>query len=389
MPLRYRPYFPRRAVQQGGSDVERGLSIGSQIGKGLGGLAQAIKGAQDSARQDALANRLMNTQDAPRAALVSPGSAGTVDPNADLSTDLPEDVSSAISTPNTPLDPGTYSNPATGNIEPLQGGDQGDQGVIRGTATDYTPNVIPPGVSTAGTSPITGGVAEMKMRQEFGKSALEDQINKARLADLQAKAAGTGSYAVQPPSELDTARLAEIKARTAAIGQKKPGAVADEEPVSIGTEPVTNQAQLVKSFDGLYGKNSFADVIGSIHTPPPPPPDPNQPIDSKAPTAESVGAPVEVKDANGNVTAVTVGPRNKRITIPIETAQKYVKQQNALNIRQGLPAYRVPGEDQSVGATQNNPYIAKNNLDVYSRAPGTWIRLPNGKVAQVPQRGGK
>jgi hypothetical protein len=68
-------------------------------------------------------------------------------------------------------------------------------------------------------------------------------------------------------------------------------------------------------------------------------------------------------------------------------AQIYTRQMNALRLKQGLPAFRVPGEDQSVGAAADNPFIAKSNLDVYSRAPGTWIKLPNGKIAQVPGRG--
>ncbi len=76
------------------------MQVGQEVGKLLGGLGDAIKGAQ----KDALANQLMNTQDAPRAALVSaggpqPGSSQGVDsgdPNADLSTDLPEDVSQTI-----------------------------------------------------------------------------------------------------------------------------------------------------------------------------------------------------------------------------------------------------------------------------------------------------
>jgi hypothetical protein len=67
-------------------------------------------------------------------------------------------------------------------------------------------------------------------------------------------------------------------------------------------------------------------------------------------------------------------------------AQVYTRQANVLRLRQGLPALRVPGEDQTVGATPDNPFIAHNNLEVYSRAPGTWIRLPNGQVAQVPAR---
>ena len=87
-----------------------------------------------------------------------------------------------------------------------------------------------------------------------------------------------------------------------------------------------------------------------------------------------------------------IGPPDKPVAkIPIGDAQTFVKQQNALRIKQGLSPFRVPGEESDyqgnmVGATAANPYPAQNNLDVYSRAPGTWVRLPNGKIAQVPQR---
>ena len=82
---------------------------------------------------------------------------------------------------------------------------------------------------------------------------------------------------------------------------------------------------------------------------------------------------------------IATGP-NKSVTIPKAEAQIYIKQANALRIKQGLPAYPVLGEDATMGATADNPYPAKNNLDVYSRPPGTWVRLPNNKIAQVPQR---
>ena len=63
-------YYQRVDIRRQDPDaVNRGLAAGENIGKLLGGLGTAIKGAQ----KDAIANRLMNTEDAPRAALVSPG----------------------------------------------------------------------------------------------------------------------------------------------------------------------------------------------------------------------------------------------------------------------------------------------------------------------------
>jgi hypothetical protein len=71
------------------------------------------------------------------------------------------------------------------------------------------------------------------------------------------------------------------------------------------------------------------------------------------------------------------------VSMPLSQAQMYAKQINALRLKRGLPALRVPGEDQRLGATPDNPYPAKNNLDIYSRAADTWLRLPNGKITHL------
>jgi hypothetical protein len=93
----YRPYYPARRGQQarGGGDFERGWQIGGQIGKGLSGLAKAIAGQQTLARQNAVANQLMNTRNAPRAGLVAPG----VNPRTGAANVIPARVPTAGTTP--------------------------------------------------------------------------------------------------------------------------------------------------------------------------------------------------------------------------------------------------------------------------------------------------
>ena len=133
----FKEITPRRYSNTSGSDVERGLAAGQIVGKLLSGLGSAIQGA----RKDAAANALMNTQAA--------ASGRYTDPNADLSTDLPEDVSPAIG----------------------------------GTAT------------TPDQTPFTGGVEGMKLQQQFESDQLDTAIKKAKLADYIASTQGTGSYA--------------------------------------------------------------------------------------------------------------------------------------------------------------------------------------------------
>lgn len=401
MAINYLRRVQARYQGQGQSDVQRGIAAGEAAGKLLGGLGTAIQGAQ----KNALANKLMNTQDAPRAALVNaPGSGGdsggpqpgppdqgnTVDPGADLSTDLPEDVSSQLST-TTPTQ--TYTNPATGNIEPLQG--QTPPTTYSGTNTDplvasnvaaarlstpsstATPNRISatdwskqnPNVSIFGTQQHTGGVQEMELQKEM----LAMQMQKAQLARANAPAA--------PPDPLDQAlkrvRLAQAQQNLQNPKGNKPAAVKPEDmPITnLDSEPVNNQAQLNKHVDTIYGKGTSGNLASTIMEPP-------TIDDPKNPGTQIPNPNAPQVSADGQT--VTVGPKNKRVTMPIKTAQTLIKQQNSLNFKQNQPLLRVPGEDQTQGATANNPYPVMSKLDMVSRAHGTWVKLPNGTIAQVP-----
>jgi hypothetical protein len=300
-----RPYYPYRRGQQaqGGGDFERGWQAGGQIAKSLGGLAGAIGEQQQVAQQNAIANRLMNTATPPRAALVDPG-----------------------------------ISPATGAA-----------------------NVIGPDVGTAGTAPLTGGIAEMKLRQQFAQSQLADQIQQARLAKMLAPAPGRLAGVQPQPGDAGAwggyqvggAQQPGTRSRTSRGQQRQ-----EAQPMQIGSEPVTDQSQLAGHFDGTYGKGMFSKVMANINT-------------------------AQVDDpANPKTVTITAG--DKPINIPFSDAQVYTKQLNALRNRQGLAPFPVPGEDPSIGADQTNPYPTTNNLDVYSRPPGSWVKLPNGNIAQVP-----
>jgi hypothetical protein len=345
------------------------------MGKDFGGaIAELIQ----KSKQDAIANQLMNTDEAPRAALVDPGSQTVTTGDSSGSGPGPTQDLGTL-----PPDSSTFTNPSTGNVEPLQGQESQDdqlrQAMVAARLSDSTPtvgslsatsgpttsrvaNVIPAGVSTAGTAPHTGGTMEMELR----KAMLAQQLQKAQLAKATAP---------EPPEDpmvvaQRRATLARTLAETAQIGKDKTKQDKNPPAVNIGSEPVIDQNQLNRHIDGIYGNNAASSMASSINEP--------QTLPDGTPNPK---APV----VSGDSVSVPVGA-NKNITMPLAEAQTYVKQANAIRLKQGLPAYRVPGEDQSVGATAANPYIAHNNLDVYSRAPGTWIRLPNGKVAQVPPR---
>jgi hypothetical protein len=383
----------------------RGRAAGEDIGKLLGGLAGAIKGAQ----KDALANKLMTDESIGE----QPGAGVTQDLGK-----LPADGSDASSGSTAPIDLGTapidqtFTNSATGNVEPVQQVPGEDVNQLRqamvasrlqsssapttstlsdddlrramaggpqpaaasttdGSDFSLRPEDLtasgPANTNTVGSLIHTGGTQELDLQKEM----LAQRLQKAQLTKKEA-----------PPDPLDTAikqaKLAKLQQETTAAG--KPKVVKEEKnppAVNIASEPVIDQNQLNNHIDGIYGKGSANDIAATINEPAmiDDPKNPGQQISNpSAPTVSSDGQ------------SVTVGPKNHRITMPLSQAQIYAKQYNAQQIRQGLAPVRVPGEDQTVGATADNPYPAKTNLDVYSRPPGSWVRLPNGKVAQVPER---
>lgn len=310
--------------------MERGLAAGTGIGKALEGLGGAIGGAIQQSKQDAVANQLMNA-------------APTATANAQALQDPDPD----------PLLTGED------NLNPT-------------AATDPS--------GTQDPTPYTGGLDELKLRQAAAKEALSSQNVQSEIAQRQAATslAGTKSEAAtnlanlragiaanqpaggaQPqtgnPSAWSGYQVAGAQPTTK-TGRPPSAKQVAQAPVVIGSEPVTDQSQLVTHFDGTYGKGSFSKVMSNL--------------DSAVPSADG--------------TKITVGPPGKEITVPMADAQAYTKQANALRIKQNLAPFPVPGEDPTLGASQANPYPAKHNLDVYSRPHGSWVTLPNGKTAQVP-----
>ncbi len=328
MPFKYQPqrlYYPRRATPQDGGDFERGWQIGSQIGKGLSGLAGAIQ----DARQNAVANQLMNTQNPPRAALVSPGyspGGDTTDPNADLSTDLPQDVSP----------------------------------VIGGTDTgDMTPNVIPAGVPTYGTAPATGGIAEMKLRQEAAKEQLNQQNIQSEIAKRQAAAnlanirTGLAARGTQPQGGNASAwsGYGQSQGQPTAKGKT----VAPTGP--LNTTPLTDFSQLQQHINGMYGKGTYESIVNNLDS---------------ADTTTNPGY-VTFADSKGN-----------QQKIPSSEFGIYQKQYNALRISKGLPPVYGKGQDATVGDSATNPIPITNDLDAATVPPGKYFRRPDGQIGQRP-----
>ena len=379
---------------QGTSDVERGMQVGQQVGKLLGGLSEAIKSSQ----RDALANKMMNdqsiasqpgagkTQDLgtlPGGPQPNAGGGATPDPDPDpIQTNQPGASVNPDFQPDFAFQdmPDTSLNSAANQQKAATSLQAQPSATAAGGGGDFTlnPSDYSGGGKTVGSTVHTGGVQEMEMQKQMlalqmqkANMANSQATAQQKIADAQAKSNGTGQYAVQ--AAIQRAQLA--KAQQAL--QPKPLVVKPEDmPItSIDSEPVNNQAQLNKHVDKIWGTGSSGNIARTIMEPP-------TIDDPKNPGTQIPNPNAPQLSADGKT--VTVGPKNKRITMPIQTAQTLVKQQNALNLKNNTALLRVPGEDQSVGATADNPYPAKNKLDALSRAHGTWVKLPGGQVAQVP-----
>ena len=380
----------------GQSDMERGWDFGSKIGTSLSGAIQSYQ-------KDQLANKLMNTMDAPRAALVSAPNTGgpqpaqgdqnTVDPNADLSTDLPEDVSSQLSTPS---GAGTFTNPSTGNIEPLQGGDS-----ISGTNTSNvlsdsvaaskaaqtlpavtvsgqappTPNALPAGLNVKGTAPHRGGVAELALMKE----GLELQSQKATIADKLAEAAGTGRYAAKakavpkggyrmstggnnPWDNADDDGTSTDGTSTdgSGTGSSTTGKSKKPPPYVGGTFDAENDApndnyhKIQTDFDGRYGGGAFKRVAPLLGN-----------------TAANSDGSYDVKDPKDDTKTM--------FHIDSQTAKYFLDRMNNVGNRQGMAHIGPLGEganrySNADPGTETNPVVIHNNREFFA--------LPYGTVAK-------
>jgi hypothetical protein len=424
----FRYQAPRRQSYANDDPGTRGLAAGVAAGKLLSGLAGAFQDIQ----KNAVANRLMNTEDAPRAQLVDPGSQTVTAPGSDGSTPTgpTQDLGTA------PIDSSdtTFTNPATGNIEPLQGQGTSDADLASAMAaarlgsgptvgsstppgpvpsdqdlltamnskptptpatTSRVPNTVAPGVSTAGTRPHTGGVEEMELQQKMQ----EMQAKKAAAA-RQAKIDAQTEEDRPMDQAIKRAQLAHTLAETEKTLHPPQKEDKNAPPANIDSEPVRDTNQLGDYVDNQYGNGTYSGLVGRAAASSSgdelavAPTDPNAP-ESSTPLSifqtNPDGTPKYDADGiratvPGATVPVPVGGKDpttgaqKVINMPLKDAQIYVRQTNLQRIKQGLPPFRVPGEEQDIGTSPNKPFVAHNQMEAQSRAPGTYVKLPSGQV---------
>ena len=256
------------------------------------------------------------------------------------------------------------NSPTVGSVA---GGPQPNAKPPVASGGDFTlnPSDYSGGGKKVGSMVHTGGTAEMELQKEM----LAMQLQKAAVAKAQA---GPVVDPIERAQKL--ANLALTRQRLAAGGQPKPGKVdKNPPPVDINGQPVDSQNQLTNYVDGLHGKGTMSAINSAV-----------------ASGVDAGGNPLYPgKDDKGNQIQVpsTISiplNKSKSVKIPLAALQTYVKQQNAQLLKQHQPLMKVPGEDQSVGGSADNPYPATSLLDAKSRASGTWVKLPNGKLWQVP-----
>ena len=407
MAINYLRRVQARYQGQGQSDVERGIQAGQAIGKLLGGLGTAIQGAQ----KNALANKLMTDQ----AIASQPGAGqtqdlGTLDgsqsggPQPGPPANAPDPDPDPIQQP-----PQTFSNPSTGNVEPLQGQapqfttqDMPDlsQAVAQqktasslstqpSASGDFTlnPSDYSGGGQTVGGLIHTGGVQELDLQKEMlamqgtrQAQALAAQKSQMDLADRQAEASGTGRYAMD--AALKRAQLLEAQNR--ALNPKTAVAKVDKNapPTNFNGEPVTDDNQLNNFVDKQYGSGTSTAITNLISD--------GSGADAaavKGPDGKPVidpltGQPKIASNLSVPLSKNQSGAVTKSANVSLQDLQTIVRQKNALRKKQGLSLYRVPGEDQSLGSI-TNPYPITSKLDMASRASGTYARL-NGQTYKIP-----
>ena len=341
MASNFRPYYPRVYPQRQTAetnDVQRGMAIGSAFGKDIQGLGSALAGGIQEQQQNQVANQLL--------AQYYPDQVGTTDPNADLSTDLPEDVSPDIG--------GTGTSDVQGNFQ--------------------------------------GGAAELKMRQDAAKAALSMQSVQAEIAQRQAAAAlagkkaagvtlGSGSSSRWQAGGGDGQGGGYGGGQQRGRGGKAPAYVAGSGNVE-DDEGTDDFSQIRTDFDNQYGKGAFDQF-----------------------QAENGGE--EQLDKDGNLigyavgakkdkTGATIGP--PRATVPVQDASLWMQRVNAARNKAGQqPVNKMIGKDSVYGqpqnpsstakpGTQTNPIILTSKLQTRSLPFGTWVTDPNTNQTYQKQK---
>ena len=409
MAINYLRRVQARYQGQGQSDVERGIASGEAIGKLLGDLGTAIQGAQ----KNALANKLMTdqaissqpgagvTQDLgtlpggpqpgpPRADLVNSGPDPDPDPTSvtypsgggvsvggaingrpDMSaqptytTEEMPDLSQAVAQQKAVTSLSAQPPPPSGDNWSLSGfGSGGSAGSV---GEGQFPGGSSAGAGTVGGLVHTGGVQELDLQKEMlamqgtrQAQALAAQKGQMDLADRQAEASGTGRYALDAP--LKRAQLVAAQSKALNPPTAKTAVVKNAPPVNINEEPVTDQTQLTKYFDGQYGNGTSAAITGQL--------------------VSGGGIP---KDENGNpLPNISIPVGKKTVPVPVTDVQTFAKQLNVQRIKQGQAPLPVPGEDPAIGKARDFPYPLKTRVDALSRPHGSWVKAPNGQIAQIP-----
>jgi hypothetical protein len=260
------------------------LAAGAAVGKLLQGLSGGIQDMQ----KNMVANKLMNTEDAPRAALVSaPGGGGDggpqpaagdtsdgVDPSADLSTDLPEDVSTAA--PSVQVPPDTINNPGIANQQTVPGtggtysGANTDDTLSSGVAAARLNAPAPasrisaadwskqnPGVSVLGTPKHTGGTDEMALQKEM----LAMRLSKSGEARANAEEARAVAKEADPIAKAQ--KLLELRKTQAEIDKANRPEKPDKNapPENVDSEPVRDTDQLGNYVNTQYGNGVYEGLV--------------------------------------------------------------------------------------------------------------------------------
>lgn len=310
---------PRRQ-NLGAGDVARGLQVGQEIGKLIGGVAGAVKSSQ----QDAAANALMNA-------------APTAQANAQAA-----------------QDPDPDPNPdGTDNLAPT-------------AATDPS--------GTQDPTPFTGGVAGMKLQQQFEDDQLSRQVKQAQLAETLARTSGTGGFAKKATPVTKQGVTMSGSGNSIWDGTNPPatgrsGSSSTKQPKYVaGTGDYENDAttddagQIKADFEafhpGLYGKFQGAtrDDQGNYVIP-------------------GKGKGTQTTDASGNV--VTTPPEPEAV-IPKEEGDIFQQRIQAAKRRAGIP-YTDPDLKASGLGTADKPVIVDQsqpgaNLRMRSLPPGTVVQ---------------
>jgi hypothetical protein len=299
-----------RRLNTGVDDVARGMQVGQSIGKLIGGVAGAVKSSQ----QDAAANALMNAGPTAQA-----NAQAQADPDPDPLVSGEDNLS-----PDAFNDPSGVQNP----------------------------------------TPFSGGVAGMKMQQEFQKSQLADQIQQETLADKIAHREGTGGYAKRAtpaPQGVTVSGNSSVWNQPGGSSIVAPQGKAAKYVAGTGDveedASTDDAAQIKADFEathpGLYGKFAGAtqrDENGNYIIP-------------------GKGKGQQTVDASGNVVTTPPPPE---ATIPKAEGDLFKMRLDAYKRKAGIP-YESSVDLGGKGATADNPVTLTSKLQARALPPGTFV----------------